>query len=466
MDSSQPPSQPPTQPLVGRPAPDFDLPVAGGCPNEAPVTHRSLADYSGRWLALVFYPRDFSLVCPTELTAICQRFEEFERFNCCVLGVSVDSIETHVRWIETPVAEGGLGGIRFPLAADVDAHVSRSYGVYVAEQNSSLRGLFVIDPEGVLQYQVVHNQHVGRGTDEILRVLSALQSGGLCSADWNRERSVINPRDFLKPGRIVSHYRIEEEIGSGSFGSVFRATDLVLERTVALKVLKPGDEGSPANILAEARAAAALNHPNVCTVHAVEDDFGLPVIAMEYLQGKPLGRLLQEGKLGPALALRIGAQVASGMSAAHAQGIVHGDLKPANIMVTNAGTAKILDFGLARRDERLIDPDATATLSASDSSRVRGTPHYMSPEQAGGQPAVPASDVFALGLILYEMAAGRQAINGKTLLEVLGQIHTLDAERLARETPDPLARVLRVALARETVRRRITMAEIARILTD
>src|SRR5262249_45959034 len=144
----------------------------------------TLAEFRDRWLILVFYPRDFSLVCPTELTALNSRMEEFRSRGCNLLGISTDSIESHERWIARPRAVGGLGGIDFPLGSDTDGVVSRAYGVYLEQQRVALRGLFIVDPNGVLQYQAIHNLSVGRRTDEVLRILSALESGGMCPEDW------------------------------------------------------------------------------------------------------------------------------------------------------------------------------------------------------------------------------------------------------------------------------------------
>src|SRR5689334_9302341 len=139
---------------VGKRAPDFDLPCTSG--SAATRRRLTLTDYRDRWLIVVFYPRDFSLVCPTELTALSARMEEFRRRGCDLLGVSTDSLESHERWIATPRARGGLGEIHFPLASDQDGAVSRAYGVFLEHQRVALRGLFIIDPNGVLQYQGVH----------------------------------------------------------------------------------------------------------------------------------------------------------------------------------------------------------------------------------------------------------------------------------------------------------------------
>ncbi|HEV3004616.1 MAG TPA: redoxin domain-containing protein, partial [Pirellulales bacterium] len=215
---------------VGSLAPEFDLPCTPRFDTGTETV--ASADFRGRWLVLVFYPRDFSLVCPTELTALSARIDDFRRHGCEIVGVSSDTVESHVRWITTPVAQGGLGGLAFPLASDVDGQVSRAYGVFLEQQRMALRGLFMIDPNGVLQYQLVHNLSVGRRTDEILRVLEALQTGGLCAEGWQPGQPTLGAPNGPAPGQIVSHYRLEKEVGSGAFSRVFRAHDTTLHRTV------------------------------------------------------------------------------------------------------------------------------------------------------------------------------------------------------------------------------------------
>src|SRR5262249_11176992 len=153
----------------------------------------SLADYRGRWLVLVFYPSDFSLVCPTELIGLSQRFDEFAAQNCDLLGISCDTVESHERWIATPTSRGGLGGLSFPLASDRDGSAARAYGTYQESQRVAVRGLFIIDPDGLVQYQVVHNMSVGRRSQEILRVLTAVQTGGLCREEWMTDDPTLDP---------------------------------------------------------------------------------------------------------------------------------------------------------------------------------------------------------------------------------------------------------------------------------
>jgi alkyl hydroperoxide reductase subunit AhpC len=451
--------------LIGNPAPAFDLPCTRIMD---PARSRvKLGDYRGRWLILVFYPHDFSLVCPTELIGLSQQFEEFEAHGCELLGVSGDSVESHERWIATPRARGGLGGLNFPLASDADGAAARSFGVYHERLGIAMRGLFIIDPEGLVQYQVVHNLSVGRRSLEVLRVLNALQSGGLCREDWMADDPTLDPFAVVRPGRYFSRYLIEDEVGSGTFARVFRARDLQLDRPVALKVFKPDCPVTPGAALAEARAAAALNHPNLCTIYTVDDTAGVPIIAMEYISGRPISRLAGEEGLPADMLHSVARQMALGMAAAHGAGIIHGDLKPENVMIGDDGLVKILDFGLARRLRRgpPVANDDTADLGLAELGQgLFGTPRYLAPEQVRGEPASLASDVFSLGVILFELATGETAFPGPHLLQILDQIRSVEPENLAAATPEPFATLIREQLIPDPDRRTISMREVAEIL--
>ena len=167
---------------VGQPAPDFDMPSTKNI--EKLNENVELNDYKGRWVVLLFYPLDFTFVCPTELTSFSDRYDDFEGIGAAVIGVSTDSVHSHRAWLKTPRDKGGVEGLRYPLASDITKSVARDYGVLIEEKGVALRGLFVIDPEGTLRYAVVHDLNVGRSADETLRVIEALQTGGLCQADW------------------------------------------------------------------------------------------------------------------------------------------------------------------------------------------------------------------------------------------------------------------------------------------
>jgi serine/threonine protein kinase/peroxiredoxin len=395
------------------------------------------------------------------LTAVSGRIAEFRERGCDVLGISTDSVATHERWLEAFPGEGGIGRLNFPLAGDEDGAACRAYGVYLERQHVALRGLFLIDANGVLQYQVVHSLTVGRNTEEVLRVLEGLQMGGLCPAERQRGEPALDASRELGPNRVIGPYRVEAELGGGSFGTVFRARDLSLDRVVALKILRPGGAVPAAALLAEARAAAAVSHPNVCIIYAVDASLGAPMIVMEYVTGQPLSQLLGEGPLAPEHAAALGRQIALGMAAAHAQGVVHGDLKPANVLVTPTGTVKVVDFGLARRSSAPAQGEKTVLWDPTPTGGISGTLAYMAPEQARGESASLASDIFSLGVMLYELTTGRCARAEGNLLEML---HRIDREDLTRELvgmPEPFADVLRLALAVAPAERRITMAQIA-----
>lgn len=175
---------------VGQPAPDFTMKTTADL--KTLKSTASLSDYRGKWLVFFFYPLDFTFVCPTEILALSDRYDEFKELDAEILGVSTDSVHSHRAWINTPLDQNGISGVRFPLASDITKEVARKYGVLVEEEGIALRGLFIIDPNGVLQYSVVHNLNIGRSVDETLRVLEALQAGGLCSADWKPGKAMLN----------------------------------------------------------------------------------------------------------------------------------------------------------------------------------------------------------------------------------------------------------------------------------
>jgi serine/threonine protein kinase len=349
------------------------------------------------------------------------------------------------------------------LASDPDGDVARAYGVYQERDRVAVRGTFIIDPDGLIQYQVVHNLSVGRRSQEVLRVLTALQSGGLCREDWMSDDPTLDPYANLRPGQVFSHYYIKSEIGAGTFAQVYLARDLQLDRPVALKVCRKDCPVTPSTVLAEARSAAALNHPNVSTIYAVDDTAGLPIISMEFVAGRSLlhhsrGKTLPTDDL-----LDVSRQIAAGMAAAHDAGIVHGDLKPENIMISEDGLVKILDFGLARRLHRLQASklDETTELGVAESGDgLFGTPRYLAPEQTLGEPASFASDVFALGVVLYELATGRAAFAEGNVLQVLHRIRNLDGRAMASEAGEPFAGLLQSMLIADPAARTITMRRI------
>jgi len=288
---------------------------------------------------------------------------------------------------------------------------------------------------------------------------------------------------------MINHlgpYKIVEQIGAGAMGEVYLAEDTRLGRKVAIKVLPPELAQQPerlARFEREARAAAALNHPNIASVfdvgfeklnvdpHEVTGPLpgnGIHFIVQEYLEGVTLRRRLDNRPLALIDALRLGADIAGALNAAHEAGIVHRDLKPDNVFVTELGHAKVLDFGLAKlvedRDERVRDGHPSATLPDSIAGRIVGTPGYMAPEQVNGEPSDRRADVFAFGSMLYEMVSGQRAFAGRSPAESLAKIVHDDPAELAEcdeKLPMELCRIVGKCLQKDPQRRYQSCADLA-----
>jgi len=272
------------------------------------------------------------------------------------------------------------------------------------------------------------------------------------------------------------HYRVIARVGRGGMGEVFKAEDTKLARTVALKVLPTTanrDVTAKRRFLKEAQAASALNHPNIVTIHAIEEADGVDFIVMEFIEGETLKALIErDGALALPHLLDVGIQVAEALGAAHEIGLVHRDVKPANILVTPRGRAKVLDFGLAKIVRTLadgFDGDAPTLMNLTDEGTVLGTAFYMSPEQTRGEALDPRSDIFSLGCVLYESATRSLPFTGPSVLGIMDAIATSDPtppSRLRPELPREFDLILERALAKDREKRYASVDDMAEALRN
>jgi serine/threonine protein kinase len=273
----------------------------------------------------------------------------------------------------------------------------------------------------------------------------------------------LEPPSLLEPNTQLGSYRIERIIGRGGMGVVYLAHDVRLHRRVALKSLPPHlfrDPKMHARLKQEARAAAALSHPSIATVYALEEIGGQLFIASEYLEGRTLRHEINAASLDTARVLSIAADIAKALAAAHERGIVHRDLKPENIILTTSGAVKVVDFGLAQFDVAAEDLASVSRLT--DPGTMAGTPPYMAPEQLLGKPTSPRTDQFAFGVLLYELMTGRHPFGSGPLPATIAKV--LSAELEPAPMDERVWAVIRRATQKQPEDRFATMAELSTAL--
>ncbi len=278
----------------------------------------------------------------------------------------------------------------------------------------------------------------------------------------------------LQPGQTLAHYRIIIKIGQGGMGEVYKAEDLKLGREVAIKLLPPGgpaDDKARQRFLREARSASALNHPNIITIHSIDESDGLDFIVSEYIGGESLKARLDQGPLDFMQVLDLGSQVSDALAAAHNVNLIHRDIKAANILITPRGQAKVLDFGLAKIVQTLpseIDKEAsTMVADITDAGQIMGTVSYMSPEQTRGEPLDPRTDIYSLGVVLYEASTGRLPFTGPSLLSIMHEIATgypTPPSAIKPGLPLEFDLIIERALAKDRDRRYSTASEFGEAL--
>src|SRR5438128_1967383 len=270
---------------------------------------------------------------------------------------------------------------------------------------------------------------------------------------------------MLQPYAKLGKCQIERQLGRGAMGTVFLAFDETLKRQVAIKVLDSpaDDEAARGRVLREARSASALNHPNICTVHDVGEEDHSAFIVMEFADGRPLSDLVASRALPVEDAVRHGIEAADALAHAHDRGVVHRDLKAANAMITSSGRLKLVDFGLARQIDQAA-PDTTTWASRAETAGSVGTPYAMAPEQVRGEAADARSDVWALGVMLYEMLTGGRPFNAPTVPEVFSAILRDPPAPMPPGVPDPLREIVHRCLAKDRMRRYERAADVRLVL--
>ncbi|MEK6324034.1 MAG: protein kinase [Acidobacteriota bacterium] len=285
-------------------------------------------------------------------------------------------------------------------------------------------------------------------------------------------------KELLPANTTISHYRILGRLGAGGMGEVYLADDTRLDRKVAIKFLPleaTADEQAKKRLIREARAAAKLDHPNICAIHEVGEEDGRSFIVMQYVQGETLESKIQRKALDLCESLDIAVQVADALAEAHAHNIIHRDIKPQNIMITARGQAKLMDFGLARavQQKSLIESEAETQSLLTEPGMIIGTVPYMSPEQVRGEPLDARSDIFSFGVATYEMVSGRRPFAGESAAATLSAILTKEPLPLARYSPDApaeLQRIVRKCLEKDREHRyqsaRDLLIDLRRLMQD
>jgi len=269
----------------------------------------------------------------------------------------------------------------------------------------------------------------------------------------------------LAAGTKLAHYEIVGPIGAGGMGAVYRAHDPRLQRDVAIKVLSTDDDQASARLLEEARAASALNHPNVCTIHEVGEHDGQAFIVMEYIEGKPLSDLVPADGLPAESVISYAMQISDALAHAHERGVIHRDLKGQNVVITPDGRAKVLDFGLA---SRLLETDAESATKSQENLAQRGgivgTLAFMAPEVLRGETATARTDIWSLGVLLYYMGSGRLPFSGSTGAETAASILKESTSPLPMHVPKGLRAVTERSLSKDSSRRYATTGELRAVL--
>jgi peroxiredoxin len=380
---------------VGDIAPEIDATTSAG-------ERFRLSDQEGLCTIVFFFPKAFTPGCTIETRRFRDNYAELALLGARIVGVSTDDHDTQclfAKEMRTP----------FPMIGDGGKGIARAYGVLWPILERAMRVTFVVDAERRIAAVIHHELAIVQHRDEVLRVIDRMRGHKVDSAAPQAIAGI--PFDLLA------------EAGAGGMGTVYMARQRSTGRIVALKVL--GKNACPVRFAREVDVLARLEHPNIVGYidHGTTQS-GLTWLAMEWLEGTSLHELISSGPMPAKAAARIAADVARGLAAAHAAGVVHRDIKPSNVIVTRDGVVKIVDFGVALSREQTID-------ALTRTGQIVGTPGYMAPEQARADKTIDGrTDLFALGCLLHRCATGRRAFEGDDALALLHSVLTKTTPRM------------------------------------
>jgi peroxiredoxin len=408
---------------VGDIAPEIDATTSAG-------PRFRLSEQSGLCTIVFFFPKAFTPGCTIETRRFRDNYAELALLGARIVGVSTDDHDTQclfAKEMRTP----------FPMIGDGGKEIARAYGVLWPILERAMRVTFVVDASQRIAAVIHHELAIVQHRDEVLRAI-----------DRMRGRKLDDPVPRSFPG---APFEILAEAGTGGMGTVYQARD-DSGKIVALKIL--AKDACPVRFAREIDVLARLEHPNIVAYvgHGKTND-GRTYLAMDWLDGTSLHELVSNGGMPPKAAARIARDVAKGLAAAHAAGIVHRDIKPSNVIITRDGIVKIVDFGVALSREQTID-------ALTRTGQIVGTPGYMAPEQARADKTIDArTDLFALGCLLYRCATGRRPFEGADALALLQNVLSQPTPHIEGVSPD-LDAFLVELLAKEMEDRPPSAAEV------
>lgn len=414
-------------------APEIDAPTSDG-------KRFVLSAQSHKLCSVVFFfPKAFTPGCALETRRFRESYAEIALLGGSIIGVSTDDHDTQCMFAESLKTP-------FPMIGDTSKTIARAYGVLWPILERAMRVTFVVDAQRKIVATIHHELNIGAHRDRVLRVMDELRSGRVPESDD------ASPSSPLTRAR-VEPYELLRVAGAGGMGTVHAARDKTTGRAVAVKVL--AKDADPARFRLEIDVLKELVHPNVVAYvgHGTASD-GRLFLAMEWLEGHALSSMIEDGPLGVPESVRIARDVARGLAAAHARGIVHRDVKPSNVFVTRDGAVKVLDFGIALSRERVAE-------ALTRTGQLVGTPGYMAPEQARADRTVDArTDLFALGCLLFRCIEGKRPFAGDDALSLLHSVLHHPTPHLTN-APAALDALVTELLAKEMEDRPKSAAEVA-----